>query len=76
MYTYSFISSDGDSSESDVLGKFYGDNVPPSVHATTNAVHLLFTSDATRTGTGFKLHWAPGKYGAARSRMIILNPCS
>ncbi|CAL4165949.1 unnamed protein product, partial [Meganyctiphanes norvegica] len=50
---------DGDSSESDVLGEFYGDNVPPSVYASTNAVHLLFTSDGTRTGTGFELYWAP-----------------
>ncbi|CAL4064252.1 unnamed protein product, partial [Meganyctiphanes norvegica] len=64
---------DGVSSESDVLGEFYGDNVPPSVHTTTNAAHLLFTSDGNRNGTGFELHWEHRVRGVVSPQLVTGN---
>ncbi|CAL4159149.1 unnamed protein product, partial [Meganyctiphanes norvegica] len=57
-YDYLYI-RDGNNNASPLLGTFHGGSVPSPVQTRTNEAHLLFTSDASVTRTGFELHWEP-----------------
>ncbi|CAL4091039.1 unnamed protein product, partial [Meganyctiphanes norvegica] len=60
---------DGPSMDSAVIGIFSGIRVPSSVpgpvNTTTTSAHLQFTTDYSKTRTGFELHWKP--YGVCGS---------
>ncbi|CAL4064017.1 unnamed protein product, partial [Meganyctiphanes norvegica] len=64
---------DGDSIDYDVLNELSGDNVPPSVKATTNSAHLVFTSDGSGIGTGFELHWEHRAKGVVSPQQVTGN---
>lgn len=48
LYVY-----DGDSSSSQLIGKFSGTSLPPPITSSSNKLHLRFTSDSSGQARGF-----------------------
>ncbi|CAG9855166.1 unnamed protein product [Phyllotreta striolata] len=53
----------GGTSSSPLIGKYCGKTIPKIITSHTNKIYLLFKSDLSRSGTGFRITWSSAATG-------------